>query len=150
VLPRYSKWKTTAFQATDAFFSSQLLLTVLFGMPSSIERLELTNSGSFAMILSALLLAQLFNMRFHAGLYQRHRARTLLALRVLVPVFLLGSWLSSTRRRDLLMHIIVIIRLLICVLLSLDWQLRTRLGAVLQCLRGCLVVGLTRCARHVI
>ena len=57
VLPRYSEWETTAFQATDAFCSSLLLLTLLFGMPSSIERLELTNAGAFAMLLSAVLLA---------------------------------------------------------------------------------------------
>ena len=52
-------------------------------------------------------------MRFHAGFYQRHRTRTLVALRLLVPMCMLGSWLSSPRRRDLPTQIIVFSRLLI-------------------------------------
>ena len=93
----YSDWEITACMSTDVYFTSLLLGLVVLGTPHY-RRLEMTYAGAIFTVLAAALVTHLFVMRVRAGFYRRHRTRALVAMRLLVPVCVLGAWLTTQPR----------------------------------------------------
>jgi len=93
---RYADWEITACMTTDGYFTSLLLACLVFGTRTAqYRRLELTYAGAIFTVLAVALVTHLSITRHHAGFYRRHRIRILVAMRVLVPVCVLGRGLSN-------------------------------------------------------
>ena len=129
---RYPEWETTAFESTDAYFTSLALLLSIVGLPFY-HRQGLTYAGYITTVQGVAFLAHLFTMRYHAGSYRRHRTRVLVALRVFVPICMMGAWVTSQPApRDMPWKAVMLNRMLLGMFPSLGWQLSTRLSAALQ------------------
>ena len=86
------------------------------------ERLGATYAAAFSRVKVAALLAHLFTMRAYRSFYRRHRTRTLVAMRVLVPISMVGAWLTAQPRPcHIPMKTAALGRLIYGVFLSQGW-----------------------------